>query len=144
MEYLASDGPALSEMHRILRPGGVAVITTPSSICPFFFLDRALVRTRFAIRPAVNVVRQVFGGQARPARGLPKVEHRRYRRGSWAKLMRSHGLELVDWVCHAWGCYAVERFWPQGALCRASDRFARNGLVNWTASDQLSCVRAVK
>lgn len=144
VEYLASDGPALSEMHRVLRPGGFAVITTPSSVCPFFYLDRVLVRTRFAIRPAVSAVRRLLGGEARPARPLPKVEHRRYRRGSWAKLMRSHGLELVDWVCHAWGCYAVERFWPQGAFCRASDKFARNALVNWIASDQLSCARAVK
>jgi len=144
VEYLASDGPALSEMHRVLRPGGYAVITTPSSICPFFYMDRALVRTRFAIRPVTGAIRRLFGGQQRPAQPFPKVQHRRYRKGSWRKLMSSHGMELEDWVCHAWGCYAVERFFPQGGFCRASDKFARNGAVNWIASDQLSCARAVK
>jgi hypothetical protein len=128
----------------VLKPGGCAVITTPSSICPFFYLDRVLVRTRFAIRPATSVVRSLFGGKPRPAQTLPKVEHRRYRRGSWEKLLRSHQLELEDWVCHAWGCYAVERFFPQGGFCRASDQFARNRAVNWLASDQLVRVRAVK
>ena len=34
VEYLANDDAALSEMHRVLRPGGFAVITTPSSVCP--------------------------------------------------------------------------------------------------------------
>jgi hypothetical protein len=58
--------------------------------------------------------------------------------------MRSHGLELEDWVCHSWGWYGLERFFPQGEFCRASDRFARDGTVNWISSDQLSCVRAVK
>jgi ubiquinone/menaquinone biosynthesis C-methylase UbiE len=144
VEYLASDGPALTEIHRVLKPGGCAVITTPSSICPFFYLDRVLVRTRFAIRPATSVVRSLFGGKPRPAQTLPKVEHRRYRRGSWEKLLRSHQLDLEDWVCHAWGCYAVERFFPQGGFCRASDQFARNRAVNWLASDQLVRVRAVK
>jgi ubiquinone/menaquinone biosynthesis C-methylase UbiE len=144
VEYLASDGPALGEMHRILRPGGYTCITTPSSICPFFYVDRVLVYSRFALRPAISVVRRAFGAEPRPARPLPKVEHRRYRRGSWARLLRSHGLELEDWVCHAWGCYAVERFFPQGGFCRASDRFARNPVLNWIASDQLSLSRAVK
>lgn len=144
VEYLASDDAALKEMHRVLRPGGYSVITTPSSVCPFFYVDRALVRTRFSIRPVVGALRRLMGGEARPARPLPKVEHRRYRKGSWAKLMASHGLQLEDWVCHAWGCYAIERFFPQGGFCRLSDRFARNGLLSWIASDQLSCARAVK
>jgi ubiquinone/menaquinone biosynthesis C-methylase UbiE len=144
VEYLASDDAALTEIHRVLRSGGYAVITTPSSICPFFYLDRALVRTRFAIRPAIGAMRRLFGGKQQPAQPFPKVAHRRYRRGSWEKLLRSHGLEIEDWVCHAWGCYAVERFFPQGGFCRASDRFARNSAINWLASDQLACMRAVK
>ena len=92
VEYLASDGPALTEMQRVLKPGGFAVITTPSSICPFFYMDRALIRARFAVRPAIGVVRRMFGGEQREAQPYPKVQHRRYRKGSWEKLLRSHGL----------------------------------------------------
>ena len=145
VEYLASDGPALSEIHRVLKPGGFAVITTPSSICPFFYIDRSIIRLRFGlIRPVMGGIRRLFGGKLSDASPYPKVQHRRYRRGSWEKLLRSHGLELDDWVCHAWGCYGVERFFPQGGFCRASDRFARNRAINWLASDQLVCVKAVK
>ncbi len=145
MEYLASDGPALDEMRRVLRPGGYAVITTPSSICPFFYIDRSIINLRFGlIRPVMGAVRRVVGGKLSDASPYPKVQHRRYRKGNWEKLLKSHGLELDDWVCHAWGCYGVERFFPQGGLCRASDKFARNGAVNWLASDQLVRVRAVK
>lgn len=144
MEYLGSDEPALREMRRVLKPGGHAVITTPSSICPFFYMDRGLIRFRFAVRPLTGAIRRMFGGKQRPAQPFPRVQHRRYRRGNWVKLLRSQGLELEDWVCHSWGWYGLERFFPQGAFCRASDRFARNGAMNWVASDQLACVRAVK
>jgi len=144
MEYLVTDVNALREMWRVLKPGGHAVVTTPSSICPFFYIDRGLIRVRFAVRPLTGAVRRMLGGEQRPAQPFPKVQHRRYRKGNWVKLMRSHGLELEDWACHSWGCYGLERFFPQGAFCRASDRFARNGLLNWVASDQLSCVRAIK
>ena len=89
-------------------------------------------------------VRRMFGGEQREAQPYPKVQHRRYRKGSWEKLLGSHGLQLDDWVCHAWGCYGIQRFWAQGGFCRASDRFARNSAINWLASDQLVCVKAVK
>ena len=145
MEYLSSDEPALREMWRVLKPGGWAVITTPSSVCPFFYADRALVNVRYFARPLVNLARKGLGAEPRPAtRTAPAVNHRRYSHGKWAKLLRSVGLETDDWVCHAWGFYSLERFWPQAAFCRASDRFARNPLINWIASDQLACVRAVK
>jgi hypothetical protein len=58
--------------------------------------------------------------------------------------MRSVGLETEDWVCHSWGWYSLERVFNQGAFCRASERFARNPLLNWLASNQLACVRAIK
>ena len=144
MEYLGSDQPALREMWRVLKPGGHAVITTPSSICPFFYFDRGLIRARFAVRPLTGAVRRMLGGKQRDAQPYPKVQHRRYRRSPWVKLLRANGLELEDWVCHSWGSYGLERFFPQGAFCRASDRFGRTSLINWVSSDQLACVRAVK
>jgi hypothetical protein len=107
-------------------------------------MDRGLIRTRFMLRPMIGAVRRMLGGGPRPAETLPKVTHRRYYKASWKNLLRSHGLELEDWVCHSWGCYGLERFFPQGAFCRASDRFGRNSLINWIASDQLACVRAIK
>jgi ubiquinone/menaquinone biosynthesis C-methylase UbiE len=139
MEYLSSDEPALREMWRVLKPGGVAVITTPSSVCPFYYFDRAVLKARILARPMVRLVRHRTA-----ARTLPTVTHRRYYGRRWMQLMRSLGLETEDWVCHSWGWYSLERVFNQGAFCRASERFARNPLLNWLASNQLACVRAIK
>jgi|HubBroStandDraft_1064217.scaffolds.fasta_scaffold00117_20 ubiquinone/menaquinone biosynthesis C-methylase UbiE len=140
MEYLSSDEPGLREMWRVLKPGAVAVITTPSGVCPFYYFDRGLLKARVLARPLVRMVRKPLTD----LRDLPSVTHRRYVKGPWVKLMRSVGLETEDWVCHSWGSYGMQRFFQQGAFCRASERFARNGSISWLASDQLACVRAIK
>jgi ubiquinone/menaquinone biosynthesis C-methylase UbiE len=143
MEYLRNDEPALREMWRVLTDGGKAIITTPSSICPFYYMDRAMEKFRYVIRPLIRVMcpqdRRQHGSNV-----LPKVFHRRYYRPRWFELLRQAGFEPEDWACHCWGWYGLERFWNQGAFCRASDRFARNRLINWLASNQLVCVRAIK
>jgi ubiquinone/menaquinone biosynthesis C-methylase UbiE len=145
MEYLEKDEPALREMWRVLKSGGHAVITTPSLVCPFFHMDMAVQKMRVAARPLVGFFRHRVRGKSSPSNGaLPQVIHRRYSRSRWQKLLRSMQLETEDWACHSWGWYSLERFFDQGALCRASDRFARNSLLNWLASNQLVCVRAIK
>ena len=145
MEYLTGDEAALREMWRVLKPGGRAVITTPSSTCPFYYVDRAITTAAALARPLVHFVRNRSRGRPLTASSpLPAVAHRRYYRRHWMELMRSVGLETEDWACHSWGCYSLERFFSQGAFCRASDRFARNPLLNWLASNQLACVRAIK
>jgi ubiquinone/menaquinone biosynthesis C-methylase UbiE len=145
VEYLSDDLPALREMWRVLKPGGWAVITTPSSACPFYYTDRAIEKTTRLVRPLVRLVRsRPTENPQTPSGTLPTVSHRRYNHSNWVKLMRSVGLETEDWVCHSWGWYSLERFFDQGAFCRASDRFARNPWLNWLASNQLACVRAIK
>jgi ubiquinone/menaquinone biosynthesis C-methylase UbiE len=145
MEYLEKDEPALREMWRVLKSGGHAVITTPSLVCPFFHMDMAVQKMRVAARPIVGFFRRRASEKPSPRAGqLPHVIHRRYSRSKWQKLLRSMQLETEDWACHSWGWYSLERFFDQGALCRASDRFARNSLLNWLASNQLVCVRAIK
>jgi len=145
MEYLEKDEPALREMWRVLKPGGRAVITTPSIVCPFFHMDMAFQRVRRVVRPLVRFARYRLRGKPEPPRNpLPVVIHRRYYHPRWVKLLASLHLEAEDWVCHSWGWYSMERFFDQGAFCRMSDRFARNAMVNWLASNQLVCVRAIK
>jgi len=145
LEYLNRDEAALRDMWRVLKPGGRAIITTPSSTCPFYYMDQLYQKAWLLARPAARGLR--YGLLRRPMpvrRALPVVVHRRYYRPRWAKLMRSLGLELEDWVCHSWGWYSLEWLFSQGAFCRASDRFARNRFLSWLASDQVARVRAVK
>jgi len=145
MEYLSSDESALREMRRVLKPGGRAVITTPSSICPFYYMDRTAGKLRLMVRPLVRFIRHQRHDKPMASSDVePVVAHRRYYRGSWLKLLKSMGFEAEDWACHSWGWYSLERFFNQGAFCRASDRFARNSSLNWLASNQLVCVRAIK
>jgi len=145
MEYLEKDEPAVREMWRVLKPGGRAVITTPNIACPFFHMDMAFQKLRVVGRPLARFVRyRLRGKPIPPGGGLPNVIHRRYYRPSWVSLLRSNHLETEDWACHSWGWYSLEKFFKQGAFCRMSDRFARNSLLNWIASNQLVCVRAVK
>jgi len=145
MEYLEKDEPALREIWRVLKPGGRAVITTPSSICPFFYMDVAFLKMTALARPLVRFFRYRLRGKPLPPRGrLPVVIHHRYYRPRWLNLLRTMQLEPEDWACHSWGWYSLEPFINQGAFCRISDRFARSSLLNWLASNQLVCVRATK
>lgn len=144
MEYLSYDETALREIWRVLKPGGRAVITTPSSTCPFYYTDGAIAKAGSLVGRPLRILRHQPHDRAAVSRALPVVTHRRYNRRRWVKQMRSAGLETEDWACHSWGWYSLERFFNQGAFCRASDRFARNPFLNWLASNQLACVRAIK
>jgi predicted ATP-grasp superfamily ATP-dependent carboligase/SAM-dependent methyltransferase len=139
--YLETDVGALREIRRVLKPGGRAVITTPSLVSPFHYVDRLFERLKGLIRP----LKHRWGG--RPLRGgpdLPEVPHRRYVRPRWFRLLRSLQLEPEEWVCHGWGWYSLEPFLRQGRLCRASDRFARVRALSWLGWSQLVRVRAIK
>ena len=118
-------------------------VPTPSAVCPFYYMDAAYEKFRFTVRPAIRFVRYRMRGRPEPP-DESHVVHRRYYRPRWLDLLRSQHLEADDWACHSWGWYSMERFFDQGWLCRASDRFARNPWISWLASDQLVCVRAVK
>lgn len=166
IEYLDTDERALREMWRVLKPGGRAVVSTPSAVCPLYHLDRVLVHLLGAARPLVHLVKYRLRGRPAPVRQPSReVAHRRYCRRRWLRLLRSVGLEPEEWICHGWGWYrswplvsltqllsekgerfrrTLERFLGQGAVCRAREGLARNRALNWIASEQLVRVRAVK
>ena len=165
IEYLATDEQALREIWRVLKPGGSAVVATPSAISPLHHIDRVLVGLMAIARPLYHLVKYRLRGR-RPPFQQPSREvfSRRYYRGKWLRLLRSVGLEPEEWICHGWGWYeselgllvqflfrnrklfrrGLERLFGQASLWRVGDGFVRNGALNWLASEQIVRVRAVK
>lgn len=164
IEYLDKDERALREIWRVLKPGGTAVVSTPSAICPFYYLARMLVGVMNAARPLYDFVAYRLRGRRIPARqDSPDVRHRRYYRRKWLRLLRSEGLEMEQWVCHSWGWYSnwlgplAQRLSPRAGLCRdivdrvgparlyrRLDGVARSRALNWLLAEQIVRVRAVK
>jgi ubiquinone/menaquinone biosynthesis C-methylase UbiE len=153
IEYQDNDEQTLREIWRVLKPGGRAVISTPSAVSPLYHMDRAVVRLE-ALR----------GRRAPVNQASSEVVSRRYYRRTWLRQLRSVGLEPEEWICHGWGWYtsrlgdwvmflsrqgeisrrALERLFGRALVGRASDGFVRNRALNWLASEQLVRVRAVK
>lgn len=141
LAYLETDAKALREIHRVLQPGGRAVISMPNLVSPFFLMDTVIDWLKGILRPLKRLMRGKPQGRKG---GLPRVSPRRYYRPAWTRLLRSLGLEPEEYVGHGWGWYSLEPYVRQGWICRASDRFARVRALNWLASSQLVRVRAVK
>src|SRR5205807_185694 len=106
IEYLASDEQAVREIRRVLKPGGSAVISTPSAISPLYHLDCGTFRLEDAARPLYYFVKYRLRGRRPPMYRPPReIGNRRYYRGSWLRLLRSAGLEPEESICHGWGWY---------------------------------------
>jgi SAM-dependent methyltransferase len=165
VEYLDSDEQALREIWRVLKPGGRAVVSTPSAISPLHHMDRMLGGLMAAARPFYHLVKYRQRRRECPVdQPGSRVTNRRYYRGSWLRLLRSVGFEPDAWICHGWGWYksgsslvaqvlwlsvtlsrkSLERFLGRAGLLRAGDGFVRNRALNWLASEQIVRIRAIK
>lgn len=165
IEYLDKDERALREIWRVLKPGGRAVISTPSAISPLHHMDSVVLGLTAAARPLYYLVKYRLRG--RPAPGdppSPELAPRLYHRGRWLRRLRSAGLEAEDWICHGWGWYRsrlgylaellsrkgklvrrhLEGLFGPESLGRAIDAFFRSRALNWLPAEQLVQVRAVK
>ena len=141
IEYLDADQQALTEMRRVLRPGGTAVISTPNAACPLQNIDRALFALTCALQPAT-----------------PQGNtYRRYHRHQWLRLLRSIGFHADEFLCYGWGWYRSPHIalliqllsrnlmrLQSASFLRAIDRFVRNPMFNWLAAEQMVRLRATK
>ena len=165
IEYLPTDEAALAEIWRVLKPGGSAVVSTPSAVSPLHHMDRILAgvgpRARAFYRLAVYRLR---GRRSPVDHPSPLLTNRKYHPGSWLRLLRSSGFEPEEWICHGWGWYRSElgvlagflfhraqsvhrvlaRCLGRMALGEVGERFVRNRALNWLASEQIVRVRAIK
>lgn len=85
LEYLPDCGAALSEMHRILRPGGVMVLALPSRLSEYHL-------ARSAVDAARNLAKRLLRRPLRPSEGfltnrcIPAQLDRRLARAGFLKL----------------------------------------------------------
>ena len=87
-EYLSSYDKAIEEIHRVLKPGGMAVITIPTRICPYEIVAQTVAPLyRFAKR----LLRRSRGGAGgRTNRCFPWRLGRQLKAGGLIKTARAH------------------------------------------------------
>jgi SAM-dependent methyltransferase len=165
IEYLVDDDQALKEMRRVLKPGGSAIISTPSAISPLHHMDRVVGVLVEIVRPLYRFVKYRLRGRQPPIpRPEAAVNGRRYYRGRWLRLLRSAGFEAQECIGHGWGWYrselglivqsvsrgatlsrpSLERMLGPEGLSRAKSRLVRSPALNWLAWEHIVRMSAIK
>jgi SAM-dependent methyltransferase len=154
IEYLASDEAALREIARVLKPGGIALLATPSAISPMKHLDSAFLQLMPLLMPAYQTVKHGLRQRKPPAsspRPSARLPGRTYRLERWLPLLQAHGFECEEFISHGWGWYrsplgklmqsVANRSEP---LLRFSEPVIPTVLVNWLATEQIVRVHLAK
>jgi SAM-dependent methyltransferase len=84
VEYLIDDSVAIQEMHRVLRPGGLAVISCPNYWSPWRRWDALYWRIAVPVRKMLG--REPYS----------EMIHREYRQGAYCGLLEKHGFRVED------------------------------------------------
>jgi ubiquinone/menaquinone biosynthesis C-methylase UbiE len=165
IEYQDRDERMLQEIRRVLKPGGRAVLSTPSAVSPLYLLDQLVLAAEEALKPLYYVLKYTLRGRSIPSDPWSKpVMIRRYRHSAWTRLLRNQHLQPEDWVVRGGGWYksrlgrlaawlsratlrarrVAARIAGDAAVARMSARFARHPATNWIGAEQLVRVRALK
>jgi len=138
LEYLATYDRALEEIHRVLRPGGSAIISLPTSIS----LDRASYNLiHKTALPLWRGTKRLMGKQS-----SRKELGRRWNRcvpSRFQETLREHNLNPEKSAYSGFLLFPLGNVWPAAELRLFSlmERFSKSPLLGWTLSQYLVSAR---
>ena len=138
LEYLQSYDRTLAEVHRILRPEGIAVFAVPSRVS-MYHLSHALEEAVLA--PVWRAAKRTLGRAA--AGTVPKHHRNPCVPSRLMAQLESAGLQLVDHANTAFLLSPLDRFWPAGQerLASGLEPFGRTRLLGWMGSQFMVAAR---
>ncbi len=138
LEYLSTYDCCLEEIHRVLRPGGTAIISLPTRISLTRLSNKLC---NFTVVPLWRAIKRLMGkhGSSQPVgknwnRCIP-----------WQvpALLRRHGFNPEHSAYSGFLLFPLDRVWPAAEFRLFSwmERFSQSRILGWTLSQYLVCAR---
>ena len=138
LEYLPDYSAALTEINRVLRPGGLAVLALPSRLSLYNISDQIVNHT---LRPIVRLAKRIVGRKPR-VQGGKTLDRNLCVPWKFRALLRQHGFSPERRRYSNFFVYPLDRF-PQAhvAVAKALEPLASVPLVRNAASVYLVSAR---
>jgi len=121
LEYLPDYGPALAEIHRVLRPGGVVVLTVPNRLSQYHL-------SHSSVRRAARGVKRLLG---RPARASERFVTNRCIPARLDRRLAETGFRKIEGRTCNFQIYPLHLLHPGLALAVNRKLGALDGLPAW-------------
>lgn len=107
LEYLPNYDKSLSEIYRVLHPGGLAIFSIPNRRSPFYVLEGIAEKH---VRPWA---RKLVGRTAAKSDSVPAHQRNFCVPSRFQQSLRSHDFEPTQSAFSNYFVFLVERFWPR-------------------------------
>ena len=113
IEYVASDAKSFPELHRVLKPGGILIVTFPNVLNPWHAI-------RTLLRPVLSPLMRRFTRNPDLANTVwvSDMVYRVFTPGGVSADLSRAGFEVVDHVCHGYDLYPRDRAISEGQVPR--------------------------
>lgn len=141
LEYLPDYRPALAQISRLLRPGGLAVFSIPSRISPYYLTEEIL---EGLLGPTCRALKRLASKRL-PAGQAPRPSRNLCIPWQLRRLTREFGLSPDQCAFTNFFVYPLERLSPavHDRLAEFLERFGSRKLIAWTGSQYVLSARKV-